>query len=269
VALHGRYGEDGCIQGLLEMLGIAYTGSGVAASALAMNKVAAKRMFTAVGIPTAPYHIVDIERGVDAEVERVVSGLGLPVVVKPVQEGSSIGVKIADSSAELNQIIRSNIFEFGKVYCEAFLEGRELTVGVLGTNGGARALPVLELRPRHRFYDYEAKYTEGMTDFIVPAEIPPQAAAAAQQHALAAHRALGCAGLSRVDMVLAEGNSPQVLEVNTIPGLTELSDLPAQARAAGMSFDDLVFEIVKSAYVERFPRRTNPREHPLPRAASA
>jgi len=268
IALHGRYGEDGCIQGLLEMLGIPYTGSGVMASAVAMNKVATKRVLSAAGIPTAPFAVIDIERGVDAEVARMVSEFGLPVVVKPVSEGSSIGITIADSVEELNQAVRRAVYEFGKVYCEAFLAGREITVGVLGTNGSARALPVLELRPKNRFYDFEAKYTHGLTEFVLPAELPPALTTLVQEVAVKAHRALGCAGMSRVDMIVTADGVPNVLEINTIPGFTDLSDLPAQAKEAGMSFDELVFEILKTAYVERHPHRTNARED-APAASTA
>jgi D-alanine-D-alanine ligase len=266
VVLHGRYGEDGCVQGLLEIMRIPYTGSGVTASALAMNKVATKRVLAAVGIATARFELVDIERGVDLEIERLVERLGLPLVVKPLQEGSSIGVEIADGADQLNQLIRRSVYDFGKIYCEAFIPGRELTVGVLGTNGSARALPVLELKPKRRFYDYHAKYTQGLTEFVVPAPLSPQLTEAVQQSALAAHRALGCAGMSRVDMILAEGDVPTVLEVNTIPGFTATSDLPAQAAAAGISFDDLVFEVLKAAWVVSHPERTNQRHSPTPPA---
>ena len=263
VALHGRYGEDGTIQGLLELLGIPYTGSGVTASAIGMNKVATKRILSAVGVPAAAFTLVDIENGVRHEVERVASLLGLPVVVKPITEGSSLGVAIADTLDELEAAVRQDIYEYGKIYCEAFIEGREITVGVLGTNGASRALPILELRPKKRFYDFEAKYTPGMTEFILPAELPPDITELAQAHAVTAHRALGCSGMSRVDMIVAD-DTPYVLEVNTIPGFTETSDLPAQAQAAGMSFDELIFEIVKAAYVERHPHRTTERDDSPP-----
>jgi D-alanine-D-alanine ligase len=260
IALHGRYGEDGSIQGLLELAGLPFTGSGVMASALGMNKVATKRILSSLELPSPAYHVVDIECGVDAEVQKIIKNIGLPVVVKPVSEGSSIGITIAESGQELNDIVRAAVYEFGKIYCEQYIAGREITVGVLGTNGSARALPVLELRPKRAFYDYEAKYTAGMTDFVLPAEISPELTKHVQDIAVSTHRALGCAGMSRVDMMLNADDAPYVLEVNTIPGFTETSDLPAQAKAAGISFDDLIFEIMKSAFVERHPNRTNARE---------
>jgi D-alanine-D-alanine ligase len=256
IALHGRHGEDGTIQGLLEILGIPYTGSGVLASALGMNKVTTKRLLATAGVPTAPFALLDVDKGVEEEVQRVERELGLPLVVKPVSEGSSIGVHIADSLAALQSAVRSDLYYFGKILIEKFVPGREVSVGVLGTNGTSRALPVLELRPKNRFYDYEAKYTKGLTEFVLPAELPDAVTHRVQEAAVTAHRALGCRGFSRVDAIVAEDGTPFVLEVNTIPGLTELSDLPAQAAAAGMSFDDLIFEILKTAYVENHPQRT-------------
>jgi D-alanine-D-alanine ligase len=257
LALHGRYGEDGTIQGLLELLGIPYTGSGVLASALAMNKVATKRMLRAAGVATAEFDVIDVDRGVDEEVRRIAERLGLPAVVKPVAEGSSIGVHIVDTVAELAQAVRKDLYYFGKIFVERFLSGREVSVGILGTNGASRALPVLELKPKNRFYDYQAKYTHGMTDFLLPAPFEPAVTEAIQQAAVTAHRAIGCRGFSRIDAIVTPDGTPFVLEANTIPGLTELSDLPAQARAAGMSFDELIFEILKTAYVENHPSRTN------------
>lgn len=269
ITLHGRFGEDGAIQGMLEMLGIPYTGSGVLASAIGMNKIATKRLLASVGVPTAPFAVIDVDRGVDEEVRRVVRELGLPLVLKPVAEGSSIGVAIVDDEKRLNDLARRGLYEYGKIFVERFVAGRELSVGILGTNGSSRALPILELRPKNRFYDYEAKYTEGMTDFVLPAEISASATHAVQDAAVRAHRVLGCRGFSRVDVILDGDALPQILEVNTIPGLTDLSDLPAQARAAGMGFDELIFEILKGAYVENHPRRTNAHDDGEPAAMTA
>ena len=256
IALHGRHGEDGTIQGLLEILGIPYTGSGVLASALGMNKVATKRLLAGAGVATAPFALIDVDRGVDEEVRRIERELGLPLVVKPVSEGSSIGVHIADTSEALNRAVRSDLYYFGKIFVERFVRGREVSIGVLGTNGSSRALPVLELKPKNRFYDYEAKYTKGLTEFVLPADLTASTTLLVQEAAVTAHRALGCRGFSRVDAIVADDGTPFVLEVNTIPGLTELSDLPAQAAAAGMGFDELIFEILKTAYVENHPQRT-------------
>ena len=257
LAVHGRFGEDGALQGLLEVAGIPYTGSGVLASSVAMNKVATKRLLHSVGVPTAPFSEIDVDRGVDVEARRVADSLGLPLVVKPVAEGSSLGVRIVDSHAALEKALRSDLYYYGKVFAEKFVAGCEVTVGILGTNGASRALPVLELRPKNQFYDYEAKYTDGMTEFVIPAELSPAATSAVQRAATTTHRTLGCRGMSRVDAIVTDAGEVSVLEVNTIPGLTELSDLPAQAGAAGMSFDELIFEILKSAYVDNHPQRTN------------
>jgi D-alanine-D-alanine ligase len=257
IALHGRPGEDGTIQGLLDSMRIPYTGSGVLASAVAMDKIATKKIFLSSDIPTPPYIAVDVENDMTRTVEEAGTQLGFPVVVKPVSEGSSLGVVIAGDKARLDEAIRQSVFQFGKIFLEKYIAGKEITIGVLGTNKAARALPILELRPKQLFYDFQAKYTKGLTEFILPAEIPEEQTAHCQGLAVKAHRAIGCKDMSRVDLRLTADGQPFVLEVNTIPGLTELSDLPAQARAAGMSFDELILEILKSAYISAYHHRTN------------
>ncbi len=250
IMLHGRYGEDGTIQGLLEQLGIPYTGSGVLASALAMDKVIAKKIFFSEDIPTPEFVGLSVDVPVEKAVDLVTGRLPFPVVVKPVNEGSSLGVIIADGVPVLREAISKDFEEYGDLLVEPFIKGVSVTVGILGLGKETRALPILELRPRKEFYDYEAKYTAGMTEFVCPAELDKDVYDITQHYALMAHRSLGCRGFSRVDMQIDRKGGPFVLEVNTIPGMTELSDLPAEAEVDGMSYDELVYEILKSAPVD-------------------
>ncbi|RKZ20449.1 D-alanine--D-alanine ligase [bacterium] len=238
--LHGRPGEDGTFQGMLEIMGIPYVGSGVLASALAMDKIYSKKIFLASGVNT-PFHVVP---GPDLmkEAEEIPKRLGMPVVVKPACEGSSIGVKIVKTPEELYPAMVETRRNFGRFYVEEYIQGMTATVAVVGS----RALPVLELVPKREFYDYEAKYTKGLTEFIVPARLSPEETRRAQEMALLAHNSLGCQDFSRVDMIIRLGE-PYVLEVNTIPGMTDLSDLPAEANAEGKSYDEIVDEILKTA----------------------
>lgn len=248
IALHGKFGEDGVAQALLEMANIPYTGSGVLASALAMNKVAAKRVFDAVGVPTPKYMEIDPEGDIKAEGERIRQTFPFPLVLKPVSEGSSLGVSLIKTAHELDNILFSTAKKFNHVFVEEFIKGREMTVGIIGVGKNTQALPILELAPKKEFYDYEAKYTAGMTEFILPAKVSEHLTKKIQETALAAHKALRCKGVSRVDMLLSSGNIPYVTEVNTIPGMTCYSDLPAEALCAGISFDELTVKILESAY---------------------
>lgn len=247
IALHGKPGEDGTIQGLLETLGVSYTGSGVLASALSLNKVAAKRVFDSAGIRSPAYECPSDQEDLSRFSQSVLDQFGLPLVVKPVEEGSSIGVHIVREGEDLERVITRTSEEYGGIYVERFIQGMTATVGILGTRGKARALPVLELVPKREFYDYEAKYTKGLTEFIIPARLPGEVYQEVQEIALKAHNAVGCWGFSRVDMVVGEDGTAWVLEVNSIPGLMELSDLPAEAKAAGISYDEVIFEILTSA----------------------
>jgi D-alanine-D-alanine ligase len=249
IMLHGRYGEDGVIQGLLEQAQIPYTGSGVLASALSMNKVMSKKIFIGEGIPTPDY--IEIPRAceIDQAVELVMGNIPFPVVVKPVNEGSSLGVVIAEDVSILRDGIKKDIEEYGDIMAEQFVKGTSVTVGILGLDESTRALPILELRPKNPFYDYEAKYTQGMTEFICPAQLEKEVYSTTQYYALLAHLRLGCRGFSRVDIQVDATGKPFVLEVNTIPGMTELSDLPAEAEVEGISYQDLVIEMLKSAPV--------------------
>jgi D-alanine-D-alanine ligase len=247
LALHGRYGEDGTIQGLLEIMGIPYTGSGVLASALGMNKVAAKKVVGGSGIPTPAYREVSADEP-SAEAARIVADeLGLPVMLKPVEEGSSLGVAKCADLESLRGAIESARSDYGKVFAEQFIPGREITVGVLEGPGSVRALPILELVPKNDFYDYEAKYTKGLTAFVLPAPLPPPVYAEAERLAVAAFEAIGCRGYARVDMMVDGAGQPWFIEVNTLPGMTDTSDLPAQAKAAGISYEDLVETILLTA----------------------
>lgn len=247
LALHGRYGEDGTIQGLLEMMGIPYTGSGVLASALGMNKIATKKIVLGTGLPTPAHCEIIPSVGAPEAAARIEAELGLPVMIKPVEEGSSLGVTKCGTAQELIASIDKGRAEYGVVFAEKFVSGREITVGVLQRDGALQALPILELVPKNEFYDYEAKYTEGMTEFILPARLLARDYAEAERAAIAAFTAVGCQGYARVDMMVDEAGVPWFVEINTLPGMTDTSDLPAQARAAGISYEELVETILLTA----------------------
>lgn len=240
IALHGRYGEDGCVQGLLELLQIPYTGSGVLASALAMHKLYSKQAFAASGILTAPFRCY--RRG-----ESVIPAelpFALPVVVKPVQEGSSVGISIVKEESQLEAALALAFRYDDEILVERFVNGQEIQVGILDD------VPVgaIEIVPRNEFYDFEAKYTDGMAEHIFPARLEPELYEKAQQVGLAAHRALGCKGYSRVDLLVTAAGECFVLEVNTLPGMTALSLLPEiAAKGAGLTFEALVSRIIESA----------------------
>ncbi|MFA4844156.1 MAG: D-alanine--D-alanine ligase [Candidatus Margulisiibacteriota bacterium] len=248
IALHGKYGEDGTVQGLLEIANIPYTGSKVLASALAMNKLAAKKILEASGLPTPRYFEIDSNSEVRPQADKLKRVFPFPLVVKPVSEGSSLGVSLVKKEDDLERVLAKTVHDYHHVFVEEFIKGREITVGVIGREDDLQALPVLELVPRHDFYDFEAKYTSGLTEFILPARLPKPLYKRVQEIALAAHRALGCYGVSRVDMIVSRDHIPYVTELNSIPGMTEQSDLPAEAKAAGLSFDELVVKILESAY---------------------
>ncbi|MBI5399925.1 D-alanine--D-alanine ligase [Candidatus Saganbacteria bacterium] len=247
IVLHGRYGEDGAAQGMLEIAGIPYTGSKVLASALAMNKVAAKKIFNAVGITTPRYLTIEPRQKVKNEADKIIKDFSFPLVLKPVSEGSSLGVHLIKEPGELLPKLEETVQKYHEMFVEEFIKGQEVTAGVIGVGDDLQALPILELVPKKEFYDFEAKYTAGMTEFILPARLSPALTAKVQALAIRAHQALGCHGVSRVDMIIKD-EVPYVHEVNTIPGMTEQSDLPAEAREAGISFDDLVVKILASAY---------------------
>jgi D-alanine-D-alanine ligase len=236
-ALHGRFGEDGTVQGVLDYLGIAYTHSGVLASALAIDKAAAKSVFAQAGLPVAPHRIIEIGELLDHD------PLPVPYVVKPINEGSSVGVSIVRGGDNRRAEI-VNAWHFGPAMAEQFVPGRELTVCVLED----RALAVTEIITDEEFYDYHAKYSPGGSRHVLPAEISPEMTSRAKEIALAAHRALGCRGASRADLRYDEESGRLVLlEVNTQPGMTRTSLLPEQAAYVGMSFPALCAWMVERA----------------------
>jgi D-alanine-D-alanine ligase len=239
IALHGRYGEDGKVQGMLEMMNIPYTGSGVLASSMAMDKVVTKKLLIFHGLPTPVF--MELRRA-DAEKLSFANCPPFPVVVKPAREGSTIGISRADNADQLRQGLAA-AFEYDElVLVEEFIEGREVTVGVLdGT-----ALPIVEVVPEAGFYDYAAKYTSGRTKYLLPAPLSESLTRRIQQTAEEVFRILDCSGAARVDFMV-RGEEFFCLEVNTIPGMTETSLLPKAAGAAGLSFDDLVERILAGA----------------------
>lgn len=246
IALHGRYGEDGTIQGLLEVMGIPYTGSGVLASAMALDKVVAKKAFTFHGIPTPEWEVVSREWEVGKQKgfsPYPTIHIPPPVVVKPTSQGSTIGVTVVKEEGGLKAAFEEAWRYGDTVIVERCIEGREITVGIL--NG--RALPIIEIRPKEGIYDYKAKYTPGMTEYIVPARLDERVEERVKEIALKAYQVLGCRGVARVDMILA-CETPYLLEVNTIPGMTELSLIPKAAASSGIGFSDLVEEILLGAF---------------------
>lgn len=245
VCLHGRYGEDGTVQGLLELLRIPYVGSGVLASALAMDKVMSKHMFAHAGLPTPGYVVVGANETVD--MEAITAALGEKTVVKPANEGSAIGVSVAHDLEELASAIETASGFDDKVLVEEFITGVEITVGVLG-NEAPISLPTIELIPSNEFLDYQAKYTPGMSQHIIPARISDEATARAGEIAIKAHKVLGCRGMSRADLIVAEGDRVLLLETNTIPGMTRVSLLPEAAAAHGLSLPDLCSHLVELAF---------------------
>ncbi len=247
-ALHGGRGEDGTIQGVLELIGMPYTGSGVLASALAMDKAQSKRVFKATDVPTPTFHQIDPDDAIGKQCRFAANQLRLPLVCKPTNQGSSFGVSIVHRLEELIGAVEALVEKYGNAMVEKFAQGPEITIGILGCGPETRALPVLELVPKAEFYNYEAKYTKGMTEFIIPARLDEATTLMAQQTALRAHKVLGCHGWSRVDMHVDADGVPQVREVNTIPGMTPTSDVPAQAEADGITYDQLCTEILASAF---------------------
>ncbi len=244
VCLHGRFGEDGTVQGLLELIGLPYVGSGVLASALAMDKVMSKYLFACMDIPTPDF--VALRRSETWDAEEITRRLGRKTVVKPANEGSAIGVTIAHEPAELPAAIELAFTHDTSVLVEAFVSGVEVTVGVLG-NDELTALPTLEIVPEHEFYDYDSKYVPGMSRHIVPARLSEELQAECRRMALDAHRALGCRGMSRSDTIVTESGEAYLLETNTIPGMTATSLLPDAARAAGIEFPALCDILVRLA----------------------
>jgi D-alanine-D-alanine ligase len=245
IALHGRLGEDGTVQGMLELLGLPYTGSGVLASALCIDKSKTNQLLGACGL-----RIPEFEEFEGDDVEGTAERLGLPAVVKPVREGSTIGLTIArDVDALASGLVLARLYD-RRVLVQRFVEGKEITVGVLATPDLC-VLPTLEITYVNASYDFDAKYTAGKSHHIVPARIPEAARRAASDAAERAFRLLGCEGMARVDLIVDRACTPWLLEVNTVPGLTELSLLPDAARAAGIAFDELCERLVRHGIERR------------------
>lgn len=253
--LHGKYGEDGCIQGILEILKIPYTGCGVMSSAICMNKEYTKKVLQTAGLPLikSVYLLPD-----ENPVEKV-KELNYPLMVKPVSEGSSFGMAKVNCDGELVEAVENARKYNANILIEEYLVGTCATVGVLegvnedtsshpspqGERVSAFATQILELRPKNEWYDYECKYTKGMTEFILPAELSPEMTEKVKKYAVEAFKACGCSGVSRIDFHIV-GDVPYILEINTNPGMTDTSDLPAQAKACGIDYDNLVLMILKS-----------------------
>ncbi len=251
IILHGPYGEDGTVQGLLDLLEIPYQGSGVLGSAIAMNKLTSKQLYEKANLATPPY--ITANRGDALDIEGCVEKLGLPIVVKPVSGGSSIGISIAETREALQDALTSAFAEDDAVLLEQCIEGPELTCGVLG-NDSLEPLPVIEIIPNeeHAFFDYTAKYTAGKAQEICPAQIDDALADRVKASAIAAHNALCCRGYSRTDMIY-EGDTLYVLETNTIPGMTETSLVPMAAKAVGVDYPELCEAILGMARLHLSP----------------
>ena len=241
IALHGRFGEDGTVQGALEVMGIPYTGSGVMASALAMDKWRTKLVWLAAAIPTPRYEILTA----DSDAAGVASRLGLPLMVKPAHEGSSIGVSKVESVEKIGAAYELAAQHDGSVIAEQFIAGREVTAAILND----AALPLVRIEAPQGNYDYHNKYFGEATKYHCPSGLPAALEARIREQALAAFRVLGCAGWGRLDVMLDADDQPWFLEMNTIPGMTDHSLVPMAARASGVPFDDLVLRILESAHV--------------------
>ncbi len=251
IALHGRHGEDGTVQGALELLGIPYTGSGVMASAIAMDKVMTKRVWLAEGLPTPRWRWLAPERQSREQINAVPDAIGLPLIVKPPREGSSIGItKVAGYSQMQDAVTLAAQYD-ADVLCEEFIDGIELTCPVLGEGADARALPVVRIDAPDGNYDFQNKYYTDVVKYRVPSGLAPEEEAEVQRLTLAAYRALGCRGWGRADLMLrAADRSLFLLEMNTSPGMTGHSLVPMSARAAGLSYEALCLQILQQAALD-------------------
>jgi len=251
IALHGRFGEDGTVQGALELLGIPYTGSGVMASSMAIDKVMTKRVMISEGLPTPQYRL--LRRGAygAADIAALPDALGLPLIVKPAREGSSIGLtKVTSRDGMADAVAQAEKLD-ADVLCEQFVSGDEVTCPVLGTGAGARALPVIRIVAPDGNYDYQNKYFTDTTQYLVPCGLPEGEEAVIQQLVLDAFRILNCRGWARADVMIDKATrKPYLLEINTSPGMTGHSLVPMSARAAGISYEDLCVEVLKTATLD-------------------
>jgi len=236
IILHGPGGEDGVIQGALEILGLPYTGSGVMASALAMDKLRSKQLLEGASLPTPKYMVLDQ----DTDLNYVVAELGLPLMVKPALEGSSIGMTKVEEENQIGAAYQAAAQFAGEVFAEQWITGKEYTVAILGDE----ALPVIRLETPHKFYDYDAKYFANDTKYHCPCGLSPEEESQLQRLALAAFRAIGAEGWGRVDILCDQTGKPYIIELNTIPGMTDHSLVPMAARVRGIEFDELVYRIL-------------------------
>jgi D-alanine-D-alanine ligase len=252
IALHGRFGEDGTVQGALELLGIPYTGSGVMASAIAIDKVMTKRVWIAEGLPTPRYKLLRRGAFTREDVRTIPDDLGLPVIVKPAREGSSIGVAKVQGYSEMTDAVDQAAALDADVLCEQFISGDEVTCPVLGAGDSAQALPVIRIVAPGGNYDYQNKYFSDETKYLVPCGLPAGEEAAIQDLVLRAYRVLGCRGWGRLDVMIdAATRRPSLLEINTSPGMTGHSLVPMSARAAGISYEDLCLRLLASAALDQ------------------
>lgn len=240
-ALHGKFGEDGAIQGMLEIMGIPCTGSGILASAMGMNKIISKTLFKAYGLQVGAF--LSVSRGDSNMLKTAQSEIGFPLVVKPSSEGSSVGVSLVHAQSDFDAAVKLAFSYDPEILVERYIRGMEVQVGILGE----RALGAIEIVPKDVFYSYKAKYEQGMSDHFFPARIPKNVYTRTLDAGLLAHRALGCRGYSRVDFIIDNDGVPYILEVNTLPGMTATSLLPEIAQGAGIPFPDLVEEILRLA----------------------
>jgi D-alanine-D-alanine ligase len=243
IALHGRYGEDGTLQGALELLRIPYTGSGLVACALAMDKIMTKRLWLQHGLPTPQFAVLDK----DTVLQRVSEQLGLPLILKPSHEGSTLGLTKVEREAELKTAYAAAVFYDEAVLAEQFIHGREFTVGLLGSGRSARALPIIEIVAPEGNYDYDHKYFSAETQYFCPADLSDDMTHHVQRLSVEAYRTLGCEGWGRLDLMLDAQNRVWLLELNTSPGMTSHSLVPRAARAAGMTYAELCVAILADA----------------------
>jgi len=250
IALHGKFGEDGTIQELLEILDIPYTGPGVFSSAIGFNKALSKEIFQREGIPTPPFFVLSEatfqEMGAVYSLAAAGEKLGFPLVVKPVAQGSALGVKVAASQDELPEAVRTALHYDDRVLLEKYVKGTEVAASILG-NEELEALPLVETVPRSGFFDFDSRYTPGLTEYYCPARLDDDVSRRATEAALRTHRILGCLNVSRVDIIIDDAGVPQVLELNISPGMTETSLLPMAAETAGLDFNELVHRLIKLA----------------------